>query len=284
MSTTTKSKAKTEVTAELVAQLRDANDAEAAEILNEFIREHEQRWPRMAVMISAKSGGRVPHDEALSVVYHAFLEMAELLKRSAWDSPQSVFAMVAWRATQLIHDEIAPPASGMTTLRRRHQELRGTRDALLAEHGGEPSAEAVVDATNERLLARLKDVRRQGMWCTVEDYHLMGAAHHAVELTELNETGTPDPNESAAPIHAVDRERLVRITVARCREISPEHGLVAEAFFGSDLAASFEGPPTSSDISQAVGLAAPTVRRKVAEVKQVAREILADEFGITRAA
>lgn len=190
-----------------------------------------------------------------------------------------------YRSRQAVRRWIDSPemnsASKQVSLKRRFKEMRQTEQEYLLNHGSQPSAAEVVTLTNKRMAATRSDPRRQGVHCTMEDYQTM-VAGASVELDAIREVADPDSNAYEGKLHSTERERMVLVTIARCHEVSESHGRIAELFFGPSLGAYFDKPPTSTDIAETVGIAAPTVRRKLAEVRAVAQEVL-HTYGITGA-
>lgn len=172
-------------------------------------------------------------------------------------------------------------ASKQVSLKRRFKEMRQTEQEYLLNHGAQPTPEQVVALTNQRMAETRRDPRRQGVHCTMEDYQSM-VAGASVELDAIREVSESDPNEYDGKMHSSEREKMVLLTIERCRKLSETHGQIAEMFFGPSLGAHFDKPPTSTEIADEVGIAAPTVRRKIAEVRKVAQEVL-HTYGITGA-
>ncbi len=294
---------------EWLAAIASATPAEGDAILEDFARAQQPELRKIATRIAMSYRlDRTTHGgDVLSLVNEAFLLVVKDVRDGTLtvDEITSFTGMVSYRAKSRVRvwvDSSAGmnTASRQVSLKRRINQMRQTRDQLLVEGVCDPTAEQVVEETNRRMRAHRKDAARQGMLCTVEDYQVMNSGP-AVELRDLesrsdphDERGThgaagygeqvsctPDPNDQDGVLHSAERDLLVKVTIERCYQVSESHGKVAEAFFGTDMAASFDRPPTSADIADIVGIAAPTVRRKIAEVKQVAQEVLKTYFGIT---
>lgn len=212
----------------------------------------------------------------LDEIRHGHLLMADV---------SSFHGLWKYRTRQAVRRWLDSPemnaASRQVSLKRRFKEMRQSEQEYMLNHGSQATPEQVVDLTNARMAATRRDPKRQGVHCTIEDYQTM-VAGASVELDAIREVAVADPNENDGALHASEREQMVALTIERCYAKSHVHGRVAELFFGPSLGANFDKAPTSTEISAEVGIAAPTVRRKIAEVRDVAQEVL-HTYGITSA-
>lgn len=277
-------------TTEWLFEIRDTPEGVRREIVMEdFVRVQRAELRRLVTRLSITYRlDRTTHSgDVESLVHEAFVIILKEVCSGDLeiDEITSFTGMVGYRAKSLVRQWIDSSA-GMNTasrqvsLKRRVKEMRQTRDQLLLEDSVEPSAEKVVAETNKRMLALRKDAARQGMICTIEDHAFMVSGPSA-ELSDIVEASVPDDNEYDSALHSTERDTLCKLTIQKAYELSEIHGKVAEAFFGDDMAASFDEPPKSQEIADLIGIAAPTVRRKVAEVKELAQEVLKTYFGIT---
>lgn len=148
-------------------------------------------------------------------------------------------------------------ASGRT---RRHVEI-----SRVAAEMPEATGEEIVAETNARLSERLSDIDRQGMRCTLDDLRDIG--HLYVDERQSPGAFESHSHKSDNPLlDSLDAERLTADILARARDISADHGVVAASWIGHGIG----DVSTLTEIVDETGLDAYRVRSLLAEVRSEA--------------
>ncbi|KQP63013.1 hypothetical protein [Nocardioides sp. Leaf285] len=215
-----------------------------------------------------------------------FLLVIEVVEdRTSIDELVSFEALLTYRARSKAREFLDSSgglnqASGQVGLKRRVKEMRWTLNHLTQTTGRVPSAQEVVEATNARMEEKRKDFRRQGMECSLEDYAYLEMGP-AASLENTPEPSVADPNENPAPLHAAERLDFIAMIIARCAQHSEILAQVAEVWLDPATQSAYDGHPSASDVAPLVGLAPQTCRTKIALVREYARQVLKDFYGIT---
>lgn len=206
----------------------------------------------------------------------------------AVESLYSFRQLLAYRAKSLTTAEMNTTrgmnqASGQVGMKRRIKEMRWTLNHLTQTLGRVPTAQEVIDETNDRMASKRADFRRQGMVCTLDDFAYIEVTP-ASSLDGALETGfepsIPDPQDHDSPLYSTERLDLIAVTIKRCYEHSEVLGKVAEIWFDPATRDVYDDHPSSADIAPLVGLAPQTCRTKIALVRRYAQEVLKDLYGI----
>jgi hypothetical protein len=269
--------------------LRDAPEGYVLnDLLDGFVRSQEVTVRRVTVdLTNVFRLDRTTHfDDVQSLVYETIIDLVREVREGDTDLTEfdSVSGVLRFRAKSKVRRWI-DSSSGQNTasmqvnLKRRIWEMRQTRGDLFADLGREPSMHEVLDATNARLAKNRKNPKRQGMICSETDYAIM-VGGPAASLEDVAETSVADPNETDSALHSSERSTLINMTIKACHDAHPDTGRVAEVFFAPALTEDYDGHPSSSEIASETGIPASTVRRRVEEVKTIAKRVLFDHFGI----
>ena len=269
--------------------LRDAPEGYVFnDLLDDFVRSQEVTVRRVTIDLTNvfRLDRNTYLDDVQSRVHEAILDLVREVRDGDVDPTEfdSISDILRYRAKSKVRRWIDSSsgqntASKQVNLKRRIWEMRQTRGDLFARLGREPDMHEVLDATNERLAANRKNPKRQGMICSEQDYAIM-IGGPAASLEDTAEVSVADPNETDSALHSSERSTLIRMTIKACFESHNDTGRVAEVFFAPALTEDYDGHPSSSEIASETGIPASTVRRRVEEVKTIAKRVLFDHFGI----
>lgn len=272
---------------EWISAIHVADEDSLKDLLNDYFTHLNPAIERMTVDLSItfRLDRTSNSDDVRSIIYETIMRLIQEVRSGKIDVGEfdSVGGLIKFRARSAVRrwmdSSEQNAASRQVNLKRRIWEMRQTRSAYMAEHGSEPSMAEVLDITNERMERTRSNARRQGMICGEEDYAIMlGGA--SVGLDEIADVSTPDPNDSDSELHASERAPLIKRTILACREHHPDTGLVAEIYLAPALTDDYSEHPSSSEISEKTGIPPSTVRRRVAEVKEIAKQVLSEFYGI----
>jgi len=150
--------------------------------------------------------------------------------------------------------------AGATGRTRRHIEV-----SRVAAEMPTARPEDIVAETNARLEARLADIDRQGMRCTLDD--LRDISHLYVDERESPGAFESRNHEAENPLlSTLDAEQLTADILSRAQSISDDHGAVAASWIGHGVG----DVSTVGEIVSETGLEAPRVRSLLADVRSEA--------------
>jgi hypothetical protein len=164
--------------------------------------------------------------------------------------------------------------SGYSSIQKRRRLLYNTQKLLLTTEGVLYEGQELIDRHNARMLASRADAARQSVLATLDDLV-------KVEIRDYD----PDQDhavlrvsdESDSPLVPSEAITLIRLTVQACHEQSERLGRVAELFLGAH-----EHPITSgAEIAARLRISGHGARQDIVAVRDTARQILSDRFGIT---
>lgn len=164
---------------------------------------------------------------------------------------------------------------GMSTRIRRGRALAMHRARMVEELGRIPSDHEVLESYNTMVTAARSDAARQGALATELDLS-------PVEPAMLDPTlDIPAAShEDDLPLVSAEARPLLELVLQRCAAHGGNLALVARAWLDHFDAA----PPyiaTVAEIVAEVGLHESVVRGLLLQAQQVARDVLAEDFGIT---
>ncbi|WP_435770618.1 hypothetical protein [Nocardioides sp. SYSU DS0651] len=274
---------------DLLAAIVSERDAGARDLLvNDFIAATEPitRGVAAGLCREFRADRTTWHDDFCQIVRIA----AHTLVTELVEHPHRLAEVGSWRglltfrarsaATAFVDSSAGfNPASGMVAVKRRVREMEKTRALLLAELEREPTDHEVVERTNRRLAAIRSDYKRQGMECRLEDLQLAAPAE---DITDHHDRLVHDALESDSDLHATERAQLIRLCIEACTAESAQLGQIARIWFAPALGTEYDAHPNATQIAAVVGVEPSTARARVARLRQIARTVAQDRYGIRR--
>lgn len=163
---------------------------------------------------------------------------------------------------------------GMSTTVRRQRALAMRAAELRDELGREPSATELVAYHNAQVSAFRSSAARQGALASVSDLS-------PVRMVELDPTLelASGGHEDDCPLIPLEARSLVGLVLERCEQMDPMVALAARAYLGGYLDTEpYVG--SVADVVQATRLPLEEAHALIRGVQVVARQVLADTFGI----
>lgn len=171
--------------------------------------------------------------------------------------------------------------SKMSTVHRRRMRLNTLRARWARQHGGRPPEpdQAFLDWANAEQAKTHKDPARSSMVFTVDDLNpTMG-------ILSLDADDGLDPSiadEAAdSPLSVLDRKRLAGMVIADAEKTDPLLGRCARIVFGPHTTDAPGHLPTAGNVAAELSIRHARAVLLLDQVHTIAREILADWFGIT---
>lgn len=283
----------TEFTAEdlrafLEAIVEETDETLREHLINDFLAKTDKMNKSIAVRLCRDFGA--DRNTWLDEFWQFVRIAADALLREFVASPAKLDEVVTWygllqyrsnsAATAFIDSSAGfNQASGMVGVKRRLREMEKTRAQLFNELNREPTDAEIVKTTNERLKRTRADYKRQGMECTLED---LRALQPAENLDDLHNHVAKETVESDSDLHAVERKRLIMLSIAECDKVNPQLGIIARMWFAPALDDDYDEHPTAAEIAKEVGIQSSTARAKVSMVRKIAREVALRAFDIRR--
>jgi len=224
-------------------------------------------------------------DEALSTVMH---EVVDRLPALVVDTipVQNLMAFLR-RGTTRSWDRYLDSTGGldgrseMSTVHRRRMRLTTLRNRWIQQYGIPPEPnQHFLDWANTEQSKTQKDPARSGMVFTIEDLTpIQGVLSTDVDDDGLDPAGPEEPSES--PLSTLDRKRLAHMVIADTDRTDPLLGAVARIMLASQATEAPGHLPSTHNIASELRIRHQRAQQLVGQVHTVAREILADRFGIT---
>lgn len=213
-------------------------------------------------------------------VQEARMVMWELLRdpaarASARRFRKGLVPAVVMRTTAVVKDAVDHSVAGATTTQvRRWRGLATKRAQMVAELHREPGDEELVAAYNADRLALSADPARSGMLATTAD---LATAHHVPLHDLLHEPMVVDDD---VVVFSTEARALVDELVVAAAAASDTLGRVARAWTrqGTEPPDDFA---TVDELSAELGMSQRQVREHLARLRLLARDVLAERFGIT---
>lgn len=171
-------------------------------------------------------------------------------------------------------DKFYNPLSGQTELKRQIRKSAGIRLWLAQELGREPTDQEVVDETNRQMKEARSDESKVGE-LKISDLAADGPPQ---SLDDAGDRPDPASVESDSELHALEVTPLVGAVIDRCEAKNETCGAVARVWFGVQLEHGYR--PDGTEVAEAVGIRPTTARQYITRVKQVAKRVLAEKYGI----
>lgn len=165
--------------------------------------------------------------------------------------------------------------AGLSSRRRRVRHLAKQQERLRAQLHREPTDQEVVDAHNEDAYVRFADPHRSGMIATVDDM-----LDITPTVVEENSAGAIDIGDNSI-LSPAESETFVRLVVERCDEDMDETLSEAVRVWFDRSAGGLSVNKSNNDVAGHLGWNRETTRKKLNRIREIAAEVLADEFGIT---
>lgn len=168
-------------------------------------------------------------------------------------------------------------SSGLSTRIRRQRALAKHEAWMAAQTGQTPTSKEVVESFNEQMTAKRADAARQGMLATESDLE-------PIDPVQLDPTlDVPAAgHDDDFPLMSVDARPVLEAIIVRA---SAEGGMLAQVVRA--WLDHFDATPpyiaTIAEIVDAVGLPEVVVRELKAQATVLARQVLAEDFGIEHA-
>lgn len=275
-----------DLTKDALRVIASAEGAERDVLVDDFLRDHDGLCRAIAARLCRqfRADQTTWMDDFVSLTrIAAFNIIVEIIDRPPFlDEIRKFDLILGFRAKSAVTKFVESSAgfsyaTGMTTARRRRDELERTREQLTIMMGAEPTDTQIVEATNERMLATRKNAKHEQMLATTDDLHLDTTT---VDIDEVRED-LSGAAQAEGVLHATERREVARLTIEECRMRGEELGAVAEMFMAPFLGAGTAEQPTASEISRRLGRSHTQVRKSLTTVREVASVILATKYDVT---
>lgn len=179
------------------------------------------------------------------------------------------------RVRQILESPEWTGSRGMSTRIRRRRALARHAAEMAARTGTTPTREEVIASFNEAIIARRADAARQGMLASPTDLE-------PVEPVELDPALVRPVafHDDDVPLLGVEARPVLEAVLKAAEARGGDLAVVVAEWLGH-----FDGKPpyisTIAEIVDATGFGADKVRELRVAGEQLARDVLADQFGIT---
>lgn len=271
-----------EDTRELVRAITEASEARRETLVHNFI---ESRWQLFKNIAHhhCRNYGVPPsthHEDFTQMVAeeaYKFL-MVTIEDPEQLDEIQNWEGMLKVRSRNPVKawmDKYGGVASGMSTVTRRIRTLNAVRDEMTRD-GAEVSKQEIVNEHNRRMYERRANPENERVIATVDD---LSVSRYALDVDDYDREAQTDDD---FVLHPTESARFVRLVVDRTTEANPKLGECARLWLQGFYRQSGQ-QATVLEIAEAMGISPSTVRKYKRQVKDMAREILREELGITEA-
>lgn len=271
--------------AQLTAIRAETDPAVQAELVNAFLTRMEPVSRQIAYRLCQKfalhTDTWLPDiSQCVRLVAHGIITEYAEGKLASIETWRGLLALRAQNAVVKFLDSTQGMSqlSGLTSTKRKLRKLERVRSDMRAQLGGEPTDQEVVEETNRQLKASRTDPSKIGT-VRIED---LAADRPAESLGEQHDRSSPVAVETDADLHPVERRQLITMAIERCDRQGEILGKVARAWLGVAYYDHYDQHPTAAAVARQVGIAPVTARHRIAEVKAVVQELLADHYGIAR--
>ena len=171
--------------------------------------------------------------------------------------------------------------SKMSTVHRRRMRLNTLRTKWTRQHGGQPPEldQTFIDWANTEQAKTHKDPARSSMLFTLDD---LGPRQGVLSL-DVDDDGidpATDPDAGDGPLSTVDRKQLAAMVIADAEKTDPLLGRCAQIVFGPQTTDTPGPLPTAGNVAAELSIRHARAVLLLDQVHTIAREILADWFGI----
>lgn len=269
---------------DVIEAIREMDESEKQGHINQFLMDHDHAHGRIADSLCRRYslGDAMVEDvkqEVMMVSYSLFTDDDKLAKAKRLPSWYNAVSLLSQNVIKALSESSATTGSrGMSTVVRRRRALAKFRSEWVARQSTEPTDVELVEAFNKQMLERRSNAARQGMIATVDDL----VPFNPVEFDPTLDIPTLG-HEDDCPLVPSEAVSLIERGIRQCYLISRELGDVSRAYYGDAL----NIPPhisTTAEVAADLGITAATARRLMRDVDDVMRDVLENDFGISREA